>query len=90
MRNQKFELEKQQILPGFEAGQYVPDMYFDRKELATRPFGDNLRRDNRINIRISAKDLSEIQRRALTEGIPYLALVASIIHKYVNGDSEVA
>ena len=44
-----------------------------------------LKKDKRINIRISEKDLEDIQRKAATEGLPYQTLISSIIHKYNNG-----
>lgn len=43
------------------------------------------RKDRRVNIRISEKDLIELQKRALREGIPYQTLISSILHKYVTG-----
>jgi predicted DNA binding CopG/RHH family protein len=42
-------------------------------------------KDRRVNIRLSAGDLQDIQVRALTEGMPYQTLIASVLHKYVNG-----
>ena len=42
-------------------------------------------KDRRINIRLSASDLSDIQVKALEEGIPYQTLIASVLHKYVTG-----
>ena len=42
-------------------------------------------KDRRVNIRLSSGDLSDIQVRALEEGIPYQALIASVLHKYVTG-----
>ena len=42
-------------------------------------------KDQRMNIRIGKRDLDGIKEKALEEGIPYQTLVASIIHKYVNG-----
>src|SRR5205085_1713975 len=42
-------------------------------------------KDRRINIRLSSGDLSDIQARALEEGIPYQTLIASVLHKYVTG-----
>lgn len=42
-------------------------------------------KDRRINIRLSSGDLSEIQVKALEEGIPYQTLIASVLHKYVTG-----
>ncbi|HOF34102.1 MAG TPA: antitoxin [Spirochaetota bacterium] len=44
-----------------------------------------LKKEKRINIRISEKDLEDIQRKAVLEGLPYQALISSIIHKYNNG-----
>ena len=46
---------------------------------------NTLRQDKRINIKISVRDWDVIQRRAMEEGIPSHALVASILHKYVSG-----
>jgi predicted DNA binding CopG/RHH family protein len=43
------------------------------------------RKDKRINIRISEKDMVALQKRALREGIPYQTLVSSVLHKYVTG-----
>ena len=43
------------------------------------------RKDRRVNIRISSKDLEALQKRALMEGIPYQTLIASVLHKYVQG-----
>ncbi len=43
-------------------------------------------KDQRMNIRISKKDLLQLKSRAMEEGIPYQTLVTSIIHKYVNGN----
>jgi hypothetical protein len=38
----------------------------------------------RVNIRLSSGDLSDIQAKALEEGIPYQTLIASVLHKYVT------
>jgi predicted DNA binding CopG/RHH family protein len=42
-------------------------------------------KDRRVNIRLSSGDLSDIQTKALEEGIPYQTLIASVLHKYVSG-----
>jgi len=42
-------------------------------------------KDRRVNIRLSAGDLQDIQVKALAEGMPYQTLIASILHKYVTG-----
>jgi hypothetical protein len=43
------------------------------------------RKDRRLNIRLSSKDLEAIQKRALAEGWPYQTLIASLLHKYASG-----
>jgi len=42
-------------------------------------------KDRRVNIRLSAGDLQDIQVKALQEGLPYQTLIASVLHKYVTG-----
>ena len=43
------------------------------------------KKDRRINIRISTRDLEALQKRALIEGVPYQTLISSVIHKYASG-----
>ena len=42
-------------------------------------------KDRRVNIRLSSLDLSDIQVKAMEEGIPCQTLIASVLHKYVTG-----
>jgi predicted DNA binding CopG/RHH family protein len=42
-------------------------------------------RSRRVNIRLSAADLMDIQARAYEDGVPYQTLIASVLHKYVSG-----
>ena len=44
-----------------------------------------LKKDRRVNIRISQVDLKDLQVRAFEEGLPYQTLIASVLHKYVAG-----
>jgi len=43
------------------------------------------RKDKRVNIRISEKDLVGIQKKAVEEGLPYQTLISSILHKFISG-----
>ena len=43
------------------------------------------RKDRRVNVRISSKDLEAIRRRAVEDGLPYQTLISSLLHKYVSG-----
>ena len=46
---------------------------------------ETLKKDARINIRLTKRDFFNLKSKALREGIPYQTLVASIIHKYLTG-----
>ena len=43
------------------------------------------KKDRRINIRISSKDINALQTKALEDGLPYQTLISSILHRYVSG-----
>ena len=82
----KLTKEEKEILDSFEKGEWIPvaDLSKRRKELAEYA-RNTLRKDKRLNIRISERDLIELQRKALKEGLPYQTYVSSIIHKFING-----
>jgi len=44
-----------------------------------------LRKDRRMNVRISERDLKGLKARAAEERIPYQTLVTMILHKFVTG-----
>ncbi len=82
----KLDPKEKEILESFEAGKFkrVKDadaLLRRHKDYASATF----RKDARINIRLSSRDLQGLQKRALAEGIPYQTLVSSILHKYVEG-----
>ncbi len=77
--------ESRGIIPGFENGHYEPTANYDRSEFRNYSLDDSKRRDNRISIRVSGKDLERLHKLALEEGVPSQSLIATIVHKYVNG-----
>jgi len=44
-----------------------------------------VRKDKRVNIRMSEKDLIHFQKKAMEEGLPCQTLISSVLHRYVNG-----
>ena len=50
-----------------------------------RAAADTLRKDRRVNLRLSSRDLDAIKKRALLEGLPYQTLISSVIHRYAAG-----
>ncbi|MBI4432844.1 MAG: antitoxin [Candidatus Omnitrophica bacterium] len=85
MKKYKLDKEEQDILDSIEQGEWKA-VKPTKRELAHYAViaRNTLKKDQRMNIRISKADLNRIKVRAAEEGIPYQTLVASIIHKYVS------
>ena len=82
----KLSPEEQDILDAFEQGRLQRRTDSQEIERRHRSYAEALvKKDARVNIRLSSKDLRGLQKRALEEGIPYQTLIASILHKYVEG-----
>jgi predicted DNA binding CopG/RHH family protein len=83
----KLSKEEKEILTSFENEEWksVKDIEFRKSELKQYAHA-TLKKDKRVNIRISQRDLKELQRKAVQEGLPYQTLISSILHKYVNGN----
>ena len=85
MSKSKVLKEEQELLDAVEAGQFESVLTDSRRKELEAIAGNTSKKDKRINIRISNRDLTAIQSRALQEGIPYQTFVSSIIHKYISG-----
>ena len=86
MTEMNFDQEEKELLESYEKDEWqsVADLEAEKERYqayATATF----KKDKRVNIRISSKDLEALQTRALEESIPYQTLMASVLHKYVSG-----
>ena len=81
----KIDAYEHEVLTGFEKGRLKS--VATKAELAKFKAAARATaiKDRRVNIRLSSGDLSDIQVRALEEGVPYQTLIASVLHKYVTG-----
>jgi len=78
--------EEQEILDAFDAGGLRRVSDSEETKARHQQYAEAMfRKDARINIRLSSKDLRGLQKKALSEGIPYQTLIASILHKYLEG-----
>ena len=87
----KLDKNERELLSSFEKGEWksVRNLSSVKKRFqeAAR---ETLRKDRRINIRLSQKDLEGIQAKAAREGLPYQTLISSVIHKFVLGNLKEA
>ena len=88
MSHQKLPKDEQTLLDAVESGKYESTLTDARRKELQVIAGLTVRKDKRINIRISNRDLTAIQAKASEEDIPYQTLVSSIIHKYISGSLQ--
>ena len=81
------KMEKE-LLDSVEEGDFESVLTETRKKELQAIAGNTFKKDKRINIRISNRDLTAIKSRASEEGIPYQTFVSSIIHKYISGSLQ--
>jgi predicted DNA binding CopG/RHH family protein len=83
----KLTKEEKEILDSFEKDEWVQVQNLTKRKKELMAYARNtLRKDKRLNIRISERDLLELQKKAVNEGLPYQTYVSSIIHKFINGN----
>jgi len=86
MQKIKLDKEEQDILDSFERNEWKP-VANRRQEIARHvTYARNtLAKNRRVNIRISSKDLEELQTIAVEDGMPYQTLMASVLHRFASG-----
>jgi predicted DNA binding CopG/RHH family protein len=77
--------EEQRLSKSVEMGEWKSVANVDEeirrsKEYAASTFA----KTQRMNIRISQRDMDALKVKALENGMPYQTLVSSIIHKYLS------
>jgi predicted DNA binding CopG/RHH family protein len=82
----KLDSEEQEIADAIEAGKLKKDPNFKKElALAKQAAANYLRKDARVNIRISSSDLSRLKQKAAFKGLPYQTFIASILHEFAAG-----
>jgi predicted DNA binding CopG/RHH family protein len=87
MKKRKLNPEDQEMLEAFEAGEFESDFKDRRRTQLAQSAEATIKKDKRIKLRISGRDLEALQSRAIEEGLPYQSLVSvsSVLHKCVPG-----
>ncbi len=82
----RLNAEEKEILKAFESGKLNKAKNANEERKTHKAVAEaTFKKDARINIRLSSRDLRALQARALKEGIPYQSLVSSVLHKFVDG-----
>lgn len=82
----KLSKDEKELLDSVERGEWRTIPNFKKEAKRYQEYAKaSFRKDRRVNIRISEKDLVNIQKRALQEGLPYQTLMSSVLHKFITG-----
>jgi len=78
--------EEKELMESIDRDEWksVKNVDQEKKE-AVQAARNTLKKEKRINLRLTQKDYRQIQVKAIEEGIPYQTLISSIVHKYLNG-----
>jgi predicted DNA binding CopG/RHH family protein len=86
MKKTKLDPAEQDILDSFGRGEWKPVANQKREMARHVQYAKNtLAKDQRVNIRISSRDLEQLQTIAVEDGLPYQTLMASVLHRFVSG-----
>jgi len=81
-----FDKEEQNLMESIEKEEWISVDNLDAEIKKAREAAKaTFTKSERMNIRISPKDLNGLKVRAMEEGMPYQTLVSSVIHKYISG-----
>ena len=81
----KMDADDKELLDSVERGEWKSAKGGKRERAGYSRYAKaTFRKDRRLNIRLSSKDLEAIQKRALAEGMPYQTLISSLLHKYAS------
>lgn len=82
----KLDKEERDLLGSYERGEWKSVKNLEEEIERHRGYArQTLKKDKRVNIRISSMVLDELQTKAVEDGMPYQTLISSILHRFVTG-----
>ena len=86
MKDFNLDSEEMELLESLESGEWNSvNNLEDEIQIHQNIAKNTLKKDKRVNLRISSKDLEAIKTYAVEEGLPYQTLMSSVLHKFVTG-----
>jgi predicted DNA binding CopG/RHH family protein len=82
----KISKEEKELMTSIENEEWVEIENFEEEKLKYEQYAAAaLEKNEKIYIEIPERDLKEIQRRSIEEGLTYQTFIASILHKFITG-----
>jgi predicted DNA binding CopG/RHH family protein len=85
IKDARLDESEKELLASVERGEWRSvKLTTKEKERYIQAARHTLKKDQRINIRLSQMDLEGLKLAAVREGMPYQTFIASILHKYLT------
>ena len=82
----KLDEEERGLLDSYERGEWKSVKNLNQEIQKHKEYArQTLKKDKRVNIRVSSMVLDELQSRAVEDGMPYQTLISSILHRFETG-----
>lgn len=79
-------MNEKDLLESYENDEWVSIENIEVEKEKYRQYAEaTFKKDKRVSVRITRKNLETIQKKAMEEGIPYPTFIESILHKYASG-----
>lgn len=86
LKNAALDADEQEILDAFDSGTITAKPATKAQRAQAKSIASQtLKREERINIRLSRADLTGLKDKACELGMPYQTLVSAVLHQYVTG-----
>ena len=84
----QLDREERDILESYELGEWKPVADLEAEMERYREYARaTLEQDRSVTVPISSSDLDAIQKLAVEEGVPFQALMSTIVHNFLTGRS---
>ena len=86
MKHFNLDSEEVELLESLESDEWKSVSNLEDELLSHKNIAKNtIKKDKRVNLRMSSKDLEAIKTYAVEEGLPYQTLMSSVLHKFITG-----
>ena len=86
MKDFNLDSQEKELLKSLESDEWNSvENLEDEIQIHQKIAKSTLKKDKRVNLRMSSKDLEAIKTYAVEEGLPYQTLMSSVLHKFVTG-----
>ena len=82
----KLKKREKELVESVERGEWKSTRNLKKEIAEAKQYAHGTQiKSQRMNIRISKRDMDALKLRAMEEGVPYQTLVSSVLHKFVTG-----